>query len=376
MGVRFDRDIGIQNTNLEADLPAQARASGLGIAVGDFMNAYTLSAVIALLGVIVSPGSLADTASVPDRMRAAALDKGQDAESLSIHQLPVPKPGAGEVLIEVKTAGVGVWQAKYRPSESQDTHFPVILGSDGAGVVAAVGAGVHGFKAGDQVYGSNAAFYAEYVTVPAEKVAHVPQGINPTEAGVLAISGLSALQGLDDVLGVKAGEKLIIHGAAGAVGTLAVQFAKLRGAKVLATVSDDAGAALVKRLGADIVINGRTTDITAAARSFAPDGVDAVFGLAGGDSLEHCIDTLRHDNRGRVAYLYGMEPLPRPRYGIRMSLYSYIAGHDEFQRLNEAVEAAKLQVPIAAEYALADAGQAHKRLAQGHLLGKMVIRVR
>ena len=340
------------------------------------MKAHASSAVIAAFSLIASPWSLADGSSVPETMRAAALDKGQDAESLSIHQLPVPKPGEGQVLIAVKTAGVGVWQAKYRPSESQDTHFPVILGSDGAGVIAAVGPGVHGFKVGDEVYGSNAAFYAEYVVVPTEKVAHVPKGVKPTEAGVLAISGLSALQGLDDVLGVKAGDKLIIHGAAGSVGTLAVQFAKLRGAKVLATVSDDAGAALVKRLGADVVINGRTTDITAAARTFAPDGVDAVLGLAGGDSLEHCIDALRHDNRGRVAYLYGMEPLPRPRYGARMVLYSYIAGRDEFQRLNKAVEAARLQVPIAAEYSLADAGQAHKRLAEGHLLGKIAIRVR
>lgn len=340
------------------------------------MKAQALCALITTLSFVASSASLADSAPVPDTMRAAAIDKGGDAESLSIHQLPVPKPEAGQVLIAVNTAGVGVWQAKYRPSESQDTHFPVILGSDGAGVVAAVGSGVHGFKVGDQVYGSNAAFYAEYVAVPADKVAHVPKGINPTEAGVLAISGLSALQGLDDVLGVKAGEKLIIHGASGAVGALAVQFARLRGVKVLATVSDEAGAALVKRLGADVVINGRTTDITASARSFAPDGVDAVLGLAGGESLEHCIDALRHDNRGRVAYLYGMEPLPRPRYGIRMSLYSYIAGHDEFQRLNEAVEAARLQVPIAAEYSLADAGQAHKRLAQGHLLGKIAIHVR
>jgi NADPH:quinone reductase len=74
--------------------------------------------------------------------------------------------------------------------------------------------------------------------------------------------------------------------------------------------------------------------------------------------------------------LYGMEPIPRPRYGIRMTLYSYIAGRDELHRLNEAVEAAKLQVAIAAEYPLADAAQAHKRLAAGHLLGKIVIRVR
>jgi NADPH:quinone reductase len=332
------------------------------------LKAFFLSAIVCAS----SPVS----AQVPDTMRAAAIDKGGDAEALSIHQLPVPKPKAGEVLIAVNTAGVGVWQAKYRPSDSADTHFPVILGSDGAGKIAAVGEGVHGFKVGEEVYGTHGAFYAEYVTLRAENVAHVPKGVSPTEAGILAISGLSALQGIDDILNLKAGEKLIVHGAAGSVGTLAVQFAKLRGAKVLATVSDDAGAALVTRLGADVVVNGRTGDIAAAARSFAPDGVDAVFGLAGGDALEHCIDTLRHDGTGRVAYLYGMEPIPHPRFGVRMTLYSFIPGSREFERLNKAVAAAKLQVPVAAEYSLADAGQAHKRLEAGHLLGKIVIHVR
>lgn len=315
-------------------------------------------------------------AQVPDMMRAAAIDRGGDIESLSIHQLPVPKPNAGEVLIAVDTAGVGVWQSKYRPRDSADTHFPVIPGSDGAGRIAAVGAGVQGFKVGDEVYGVHGSFYAEYMTLPADNVAHVPKGVSPTEVGVLAISGLSALQGIDDILQLKKGEKLIIHGASGGVGTLAVQFAKLRGVKVLATVSDDAGAALVTRLGADVVVNGRTGDIAAAARSFAPDGVDAVFALAGGDALEHCIDALRTDGRGRVAYLYGMEPLPRPRFAVRMTLYSFIAGPHEFERLNKAVEAARVKVPIAAEYSLADAGQAHKRLDAGHLLGKIAIHVR
>ncbi len=340
------------------------------------MKAFTLAASVAVLTLVAGPRSIAEVSSLPDTMRAAAIDRGGDVESLSIHQLPVPKPAKGEVLIAVSAAGVGVWEAKYRPRDSQETHFPVVPGSDGAGVIAAVGDGVHDFKVGDQVYATNDVFYAEYVTVPAENVAHIPKGINPTAAGILAISGLSALQGIDDVLNLKAGEKLIIHGAAGGVGTLAVQFAKLRGVKVLATVSDEAGAALVRRLGADVVINGKTGDIAGAARSFAPDGVDAVFGLAGGEALEHCIDTLRQDNRGRVAYLFGIEPLPKPRYGIRMSLYSYISGHSEFERLNKATVAARLQVPVAAEYPLAEAAEAHKRLTQGHLLGKIVVKVR
>lgn len=339
------------------------------------MKALAPAAIVAALSLFAVSWSTAAAAAVPETMRAAAIDRGGDAETLSIHQLPVRKPEAGEVLIAVHAAGVGVWQAKYRPRDSQDTHFPVVLGSDGAGVIAAVGPGVRGFKVGDQVYAAKGTFYAEYVTIAAADVAHVPKGIGPIEAGIFPISGLSALQGVDDVLNLKAGESLIIHGATGGVGTLAVQFAKLRGVRVLATVSDEAGAALVKRLGADVVVNGRTGDIAAAARGFAPEGVDAVLGLVGGDALEHCIDALRQDGRGRAAYLYGMEPIPHPRYGVRMTLYSYIAGHNELERLNKASEAAKLQVPIAAEYSLADAAQAHKRLAAGHVLGKIVIRV-
>jgi NADPH2:quinone reductase len=320
--------------------------------------------------------SLAAAAAVPDTMLAAAMDRGGGPEVLSIHRLPVPKPNAGEVLIAVYATGVNVWEAAFREHAGEGVHFPVILGSDGSGTVAATGPRVSGFKVGDRVYARGHAFYAEYATARAEDVAHVPKGIGLTEAGILATSGLSALQGIDDVLHLKAGETLIIHGAAGAVGTLAVQFAKLRGARVLATVSDDAGLALVSRLGADAVVNGRTGDIEAAAKRFAPTGVDAVLGLAGGEPLEHCIDALRQDGRGRVAYLYGMEPLPKPRFGMQMILYSFVSGSGEFARLNKAVDAAKLQVPIAAEYPLADAADAHKRLAAGHLLGKIVLRVR
>jgi NADPH:quinone reductase-like Zn-dependent oxidoreductase len=303
------------------------------------------------------------------------MDRAGGPEVLSIHRLPVPKPAAGEVLIAVYATGVNVWEAAFRQNAGDGARFPVVLGSDGSGTVAGVGAGVSGFKVGDKVYATGGAFYAEYATARAEDVARVPQGIGLTEAGILATSGLSALQGIDDALHLKAGETLIIHGAAGAVGTLAVQFAKLRGVRVLATVSDDAGSGLVSRLGADSVVNGRSGDIQSAAKHFAPNGVDAVLGLAGGDALERCIDALRHDGRGRVAYLYGLEPLPKPRFGMQMILYSFISGRLEFERLNKAAEAAKLQVPIAAEYSLADAAEAHRRLEGGHLLGKIVLRV-
>lgn len=328
-----------------------------------------------LLGLASSLWTRAGTGALPDTMLAAAMDHGGGPEVLSIHHLPVPRPGAGEVLIAVHATGISVWEADFRQHPSARARFPVILGQDGAGTIAAIGPGVQGFTLGEKVYGTGYGFYAEYARARAENVAPIPKGIGFAQAGILAISGLSALQGIDEVLQLKPGETLIIHGASGAVGTLAIQFAKLRGARVLATASSDDQLEALKRLGADAVVNGRTGDISAAAKQLAPRGVDAVLGLAGGEALERCIDAVKRDPRGRVAYLYGIEPLPRPR-GLRMTLYSFAAGADEYERLNKAVEAARLQVPIAAEYPLSEAAEAHRRLQAGHLFGKIVLLVR
>ncbi|MGH7057980.1 MAG: NADP-dependent oxidoreductase, partial [Acetobacteraceae bacterium] len=290
-----------------------------------------------LAPVLAAPAHPAAANGIPATMLAAAINHAGGPGVLSIHRLPVPKLGAGEVLLAVHAAGVAVWDATERQHAGAGTHFPLVLGTDGSGVVAAIGPGVRAFKIGEPVYGivsgMPSGFYAQYVVTRASDIAPIPTGIDFAEAGILAVSGLAALQGIDDVLQLKAGDTLIIHGAAGAVGTLALQFAKLRGVRVLATVTDAAGAALVTRLGADAVVNGRTGDILRAAKRFAPQGVDAVLGLAGGPALERCIDALRRDGRGRVAYLYGVEPLPRPRLDVRMTLYSFTPGRREFERL-------------------------------------------
>ena len=332
-------------------------------------------AVAAAAAAVTMSAAPAAAPALPDTMLAAAIDRGGGPDVLSIHRLPIPAPKAGEVLVAVRYAGVGAWEAAARANPGSDATFPMVLGADGAGTVAAVGAGVKAFHVGDEVYGTAEAFYAEYVAVRAEDLAPIPKGLGFREAGILAISGLSALQGIDDVLQLKTGDTLIIHGATGGVGTLAVQFAKRRGIRVLATASSAEGLALVRRLGADLAVNGRSGDIAAAARQLAPDGVDAVLGLAGGAELEQCIDALRKDGRGRVAYLSGMTPLPRPRFNYRMTLYSFIAGTREFGQLNRIVEAGHTEVPIAADYPLADAAAAHRRLEAGHLLGKIELRV-
>jgi NADPH:quinone reductase-like Zn-dependent oxidoreductase len=327
---------------------------------------------MAAVSIVIAPLGAAATRPVPQSMHAAAFDHAGGPEVLSLHELPVPVPGPSEVLLAVYGAGVAVWEADMRQHASNRAHFPVVLGSDGAGTIVAVGSGVKGFKVGDVVYGTGIGFYAEYVKVRADRIARVPKRLDLVQDSILAISGLSALQGIDDVLELKAGQKLIIHGAAGGVGTIAIQLAKLRGVKVLATATTDEGLALARKLGADAVVNGRTGDIAAAAKTFAPEGVDAVLGLAGGDALEHCIDALRPGS-GKVAYLYGLEPIPRPRGSLRMILYNFVGGTRELEHLNKAVEAARLRVPVAANYSLADAAAAHRRLEAGHLLGKIVL---
>jgi NADPH:quinone reductase-like Zn-dependent oxidoreductase len=285
-------------------------------------------------------------------------------------------------LITLNTAGVASWDVYVRqhPEELKHSHFPLVLGTDGAGVIAAVGSQVHGFRPGDEVYtyswdNPKGGFYAEYVAVPAKLVSRVPPGMSLRDAGAIATTALTAIQGIDDILHIKPGETLIIHGASGGVGSLAVQFAKLRGARVLATATGEDGASLVKRLGADAVVDGRKGDIVAAARQLAPGGVDAVLAFAGGDTLERCLDALKPG--GRLAFPLGVSPEPKPRVEARSETrYNAVSGPAEFERLNEAIVASKLQVPIAAEYPLADAAKAQERVEAGHVLGKVILQIR
>src|SRR6195256_1389443 len=317
---------------------------------------------------------------VPHTMFAAAIDRFGGPEVITPHALPVPAVDAGEVLIAVDTAGVGRWDAEVREGffTGRKPHFPFVLGFDGAGVVAAVGARVRRLQVGDEVYSYNwqnpkGGFYAEYVVVPADKAAPIPRRLDLRHAGAIPITGLTALQGIDDALGLKKGETIIIHGASGGVGTLAVQFARLRGARVFATASGKDGVELVREMGAHAVVEGKRLDVDDQARGFAPDGFDAVLALAGGDALERCLNVLRPG--GRVAHPNGLRPAPKKRLGMTLVRYDGISGVREFERLNAAVQAARLKVPIAECYPLARAYKAHERLAEGHVVGKIILAV-
>lgn len=317
---------------------------------------------------------------IPETMRAVAIDRHGGPSVLSMHELPVPATGANEVLIAVNTAGVGGWDASMRagPADSEHPHFPKILGTDGSGTIVAVGSRVRRLKVGDQVFAyryenPKGGFYAQYVALPATHAARIPAGYDLAEAGAATVTSLTALQGVDDTLQLGRGETILIHGASGSVGSLALQFAKARGARVLATASGKDGVAFVRRLGPDLVVDGKRDSVEAIARAFAPDGVDAVLAFVGGPSLTRCLSTLRRG--GRVAYPNGISPVPRPRRGITITAYDAEPGIRELERLDRAWTQTHLQIPIAKTYTLANAIRAHQRLAEGHILGKIVLRV-
>lgn len=309
-------------------------------------------------------------------MRAATIDR---RGRVSIRDVPEATLGRREVRIAVDTAGVGSWDAWMR-SEGRDRF--VVPGTDGAGVVSAKGAAVRRFRVGARVYAYSymnpkGGFHAESVVVVATKVAPIPRGLDFRRAGAIATTGLTALQGVDDALHVRKGESVIVHGASGGVGTMAVQFAKWRGARVLATASGRDGVALARRLGADVAVDGKHEDLTAAARRFAPDGVDAVLAFVGGKSLAQCLDALK-PRGGRLAYPNGVAdpPRPRKRKSVKITAYDGIPGVRELQRLNRAVEGSKLRVPIAKTYPLARAAGAYRHAAKGHVVGKVVLKIR
>jgi NADPH:quinone reductase-like Zn-dependent oxidoreductase len=312
-------------------------------------------------------------------MTAEAIDRFGPPEVLTSHELPIPPVAPTEVLIALRSAGVGIWDARIRdgtwaPSKVQ---FPLVLGADGAGIVMAVGARVRRFQVGDRVWASSymnpkGGFYAEYVVVSANNVGHVPPKLDLTHAGVAVVAALTALQGIDDHLDIRPKERVLIFGASGAVGTYAIQLAKHRRAYVIATASGKPAQDLVHRLGADAVIDARDPRGIAWLEQLAPHDIDAVLALAGGDTLERCLDHVRV--RGRVAYPDGVEP-PRRRPELDVISYSAETGTPELDRLAKAVAEARLRVSTAAEYSLRHAADAHRRLERGHVVGRIGLRI-
>jgi NADPH:quinone reductase-like Zn-dependent oxidoreductase len=316
-------------------------------------------------------------------MRAAAIDRFGGPETIAVHTLPVPQVEPDEVLIHIESAGVAEWDPFEREGGFVEMlgvtpTFPYVLGTDGAGTVAAVGKQVKGFKEGDKVYGAvlgnpKGGFYAEYASVKDQFVSHIPGKVSIEQAGVMPSDAVTGLRGLDDVLGLKRGESVMIFGASGGIGHMAVQLAKRMGARVFAVASGDDGVSLAKRLGGDAVVDGHKDDVAAAARKFAPGGVDAALLTAGGEAADRALAAVREG--GRVAHPNGVDPAPKARAGVKLTAYDGEPDRQIIEKLNKLIETGPFEVHIARTFPLERAADAHRAIDE-HYLGKLALRPR
>jgi NADPH:quinone reductase len=336
--------------------------------------------VSALMKTTLTKMTITNTSN--NTMRAVAIDRFGGIEMLTLQTLPVPEVGPSEVLIRVEAAGVASWDAVEREGRYDglfgfESKFPYVLGWDGAGTVAAVGEQVDRFKVGDRVYAASmplpkGGFYAEYAAVESDYVAHIPSKLTIEQAGALPWDALTSLSGLD-LLGLGHGETLMVFGASGGIGHMAVQLAKRRGAQVLAVASGDDGVALAKRLGADAVVNGRKDDVLAAAHAFAPDGLHAALTTVGGEAADRALAAVREG--GRVACPHGVWPEPQVRSGVQLSLYNGDRSQGATGKLNRLIETGSFEVHIAHTFALDQVVDAHQMLTRD-FVGKLALRLR
>jgi len=319
---------------------------------------------------------------VKNSMKAAVINRFGGPEELVIQPVGVPEIGPHDVLIQVEYAGVGEWdiferEGGYAKMLGIPANFPYVLGSEGAGIVAALGTQVSGLQIGDKVYAAGflnpkGGFYAEYVSVDSKYVTKVPNQITLKEAAVISGVGITALRGLEDILKLKKGESIMIFGASGGVGHIAVQLARVMGARVFAVASGEDGVELCKKLGCDAVIDGRRVDIACAANEFAPEGIDVALFTAGGASANQAVKSIRVE--GRLAYPNGIYPLLDIPGEIKSFGYNGDPDTEIIDRLNKHLVAKNLKVHVSQTFLLEDARDAHFALNH-HYLGKLCMQV-
>ncbi|MER7362604.1 NADP-dependent oxidoreductase [Nonomuraea wenchangensis] len=303
-------------------------------------------------------------------MRAAAFAAPGGPEVLKLMELPAPQAGPGQVRVRVRAAGVQPFDAAVRggwlPPYLGEVSFPRIPGNEFAGEVDQVGAGVRGVAAGDEVLGFSRLFaYAEYIVVPATDVAPKPPGVPWEVAGGLT-SGVQTAELALDELGLKEGETLLVHGAAGAVGTAAVQIARTRGARVIGTARE-VNHDHLRELGAEPIVYGE--GLADRVRELAPGGVDAALDGAGGHALEVSLELVADPGRivtlvehGRAAGL-GVRVTRGERTAERLGRYATLYAEGRFV------------FPVRRTYSLAEAAEAHREIETGHGRGKIVLTV-
>ena len=279
------------------------------------------------------------------------------------------------MIIALEYAGVGIWDAKQRAGSFGKIEPGTILGTDGSGTIAAVGRDVRGFSVGDRVYSYSygnrgGGFYAEYVSVPADRVGLVPTQIKMVVAGGMPCVALTAQTGLE-VLKVKKGQKLLVFGASGGVGSLGVWLGNEKGATVIGTGRPDAQD-YVRSLGAAHAIDANSPEHEGVIKRVAQAGFDACLVTTSGDKLPDFLAHLK--DKAPLAYPNGVEPRPS-LHGHPVLACDGEMSRGAIDRLNAAI--GSKTIPLRTQvYLLKDVVEAHSRIEQGHVVGKIVLRIR
>ncbi|KAA0024936.1 NADP-dependent oxidoreductase [Antrihabitans cavernicola] len=304
-------------------------------------------------------------------MKAYGFTEYGNSDTQDFLDLDTPSPMPGELLIEVKASGVNPVDWKIRSGhlrEFQERDMPAVLGSEVSGVVRKVGQDVDGFTEGDEVFGTvapNSGSFAEYTLTPATATSHKPAHVSFTDASTLGVAGATAYDGVTQ-LGLQKGQTLLINGISGGVGVAAAQIARDLGINVVGTASPDKQE-LIESLGAILVPYG--DGVADRIRQIMPDGVDAIFDLAGGDGLRAVVELLTD----RTKLITAADP------GTAEELGGHQIERDRTSRVLDAVASlvadGKLDPHVEDIIALDDAPDALAAVEKGHAKGKVVIQV-
>lgn len=318
-----------------------------------------------------------------EMMRAVVIDGFGGVEVLKLREVPKPQPGEGEVLVRIKAAGVNPvdWKIREGLLEKRGIphRFPVILGWDMAGVVEAIGFSARRFKPGDEVYAYcrrpliHAGCYAQYISIPESYIAKKPKTASFETAGAIPLAALTAYQSVYTAAQIKEGETALILGASGGVGSYAVQYCRIVGARVVA-VASGANDDYLRKLGAEVVIDYTKQDFAEALRDVAPEGVDFVHDCIGGDALEKAYLCVKKG--GRLVDI--VQPPNQTALDEKngRALYVFVEPHaPQLDHIASLTDAGQLKTTISKVWKLEEVQEAHRQLEPGHTRGKMVISI-
>jgi NADPH:quinone reductase-like Zn-dependent oxidoreductase len=299
-------------------------------------------------------------------MRAVVIHQTGGPEVLSLEEIQRPEPQAGEVLIRVRAASVNPIDWKYRRGFAP-IELPAVLGQDVAGAVEVSHA--DGFDVGDEVFGVvNSGGYAEFATAPADAIARKPSGLTDEQAAAIPVAGLTAWQALFDRGGLGSAQTVLVAGAAGGVGHLAVQFAKRAGARVIGTGSAR-NREFVLGLGADEYVDYAQDDVGETVRD-----VDLAFDTVGGETTASLLPAVREG--GRLVTIAAAPPEQEAQErGVRAELLVMSPSSEQLARIGELVAAGEVRVEISEVLGWDDVRRAQEHSESGHTRGKIVLTV-